>query len=90
MAAAGTGIVLTAVFATVSVNPDGANGLLYGETKLLFANVVGGLVVALYSMGATYFIFKLVPMITPVRVTTLEEETGLDVTQHGENILILE
>lgn len=83
------GTILTAVFATKEINPAGANGLLYGETDLLVANCVGALAVIAYTMVMTFVVLKIVRRITPVRVTEAEENDGLDATQHGEKVLIL-
>ena len=83
------GTILTAVFATKTVNPAGADGLLYGGTALFNANMIGAIVVIGYTMVMTYVIFKLVSFFMPVRVTQEEEEDGLDATQHGEKAFIL-
>ena len=37
-------------------------------------------------MVVTFIIIKLVGMITPIRVESGEETSGLDSTQHGEKI----
>ncbi len=83
------GTILTAVFATTSVNPAGANGLLYGGTKVLIANGVGALAVIVYVMIMTYAVLKLVALVTPIRVTREDEASGLDATQHGERVFTL-
>jgi Amt family ammonium transporter len=83
------GSILTAVFATTTVNSAGANGLWYGDTKLFFANLVGAMAVIAYTMVMTYIVFKLVGFIIPVRVSEADEKSGLDATQHGEKAFIL-
>lgn len=83
------GTILTAVFATTEVNPAGANGLLYGGTDLLYANVIGALAVLSYTIAMTACIFFLVGKIMPVRVSKQDEDAGLDVTQHGERAFVV-
>lgn len=83
------GTILTAVFATTQINPDGADGLLYGDASLMIANMTGAIVVAVYTMVVTLIIIQAVRFITPVRVTPQEELKGLDISQHGEKAFSL-
>lgn len=83
------GTLLTAVFATTSVNPAGADGLLYGGTALFMANGLAALAVISYTIAVTAFIFWAVDKVMTVRVSAADEETGLDVTQHGERAFIV-
>lgn len=83
------GTILTAVFATKTVNPAGADGLLYGGTELLYANVIGALAVISYTIMMTAFILYVTGKIMRVRVSTQDEEHGLDVTQHGERAFVV-
>ncbi len=79
------GILMTGLLATTTINPAGADGLLNGGEKLFFANLVGILSVAVYSMIATIVIIKLVNIFVTVRVSESDESQGLDSTQHGES-----
>lgn len=83
------GTILTAVFASKAVNPAGADGLLYGGTDLLYANVIGALAVLSYTIAMTAFIFFVVGKIMPVRVSKQDEDDGLDITQHGERAFVV-
>jgi len=83
------GTILTAVFATKTINPAGADGLLYGGTALMSANVIGALAVVSYTIAVTAFIFWAVGKFMRVRVTAQDEEYGLDVTQHGERAFVV-
>jgi Amt family ammonium transporter len=80
------GAILTGVFTTKDVNPNGYDGLLYGETRVLAANLVGVFAVSIYACVMTYVILKLTNYMTPVRVSQEEEEQGLDQTQHNEKV----
>jgi Amt family ammonium transporter len=78
------GALATGVFATVAVNPAGADGLLAGNAGLIGTQLLGVLVVAAYSAVATAAILTVVNLIVPIRVTAPAEEAGLDLAQHGE------
>jgi Amt family ammonium transporter len=80
------GSIMTAVFASKAINPAATEGLLNGGTDLFKANLIGTVVVAGYSMVMTFVIIKAVNLVTPVRVSTTEEDSGLDLSQHGESI----
>ncbi|HKP11935.1 MAG TPA: ammonium transporter [Blastocatellia bacterium] len=78
------GAIATGIFATKSVNPAGADGLLYGNAPQLVTQLIG--VAASWGLAivGTFVILKLVNVVTPLRVTEEEETTGLDLALHGE------
>ncbi|MEJ2280717.1 MAG: ammonium transporter [Candidatus Bathyarchaeota archaeon] len=76
------GSIATGLFATVMVND--VNGLFYGNVDLLVAQILSVLVVAAYSFFGSYLLLKLINVFSPLRVSSEEEEQGLDITQHGE------
>lgn len=78
------GSIATAVFATTSVNPAGANGLLYGNFDLLKAHLIGIAACALYTSVVTFAILKIISLFAKLRTENEEESVGLDVTLHGE------
>ncbi|MES2329130.1 MAG: ammonium transporter [Bacteroidota bacterium] len=78
------GILMTGIFATKTVNSAGADGLLYGGTAFFFTQVKALLIVVGYSFAVSFLIFKFINFILPLRVSTEEEELGLDATQHNE------
>jgi Amt family ammonium transporter len=84
------GALATGLFATLAVNPGGANGLFYDNPGQLTSQIIAIVVVALYSFVGSYVILKIVAAITPLRVTHEEEEAGLDVSQHGEHAYALD
>ena len=81
------GMLLTGVFATKAVNGAGADGLWLGNASFLFTQLKGMLIAVTYSFVASYLIFKFINFILPLRVTSEEEELGLDATQHNEKYL---
>lgn len=78
------GMLLTGVFATKTVNNLGADGLLYGGYEFFFIQLKGAVLVIVFSFVVSYFVFKLVNIFQPIRVSSEEEEAGLDTTQHNE------
>jgi len=78
------GALATGLFATLAVNPAGANGLVYGEPDLLWKQGVAAAVTWIYSALATWLILKVVDLTVGLRVAEREEVLGLDATQHGE------
>ena len=79
------GSVLTGIFATVLINPDGANGLLYGSFKLFNAQIVSTIASIAFSFLGTILILYIIDKISGLRVSEFEEMQGLDISQHGEN-----
>jgi Amt family ammonium transporter len=78
------GMILTGIFATKTVNSAGPNGLLYGDTAFFLTQLKALLIVIPFSFIVSFAIFKLVNLIEPIRVTSEEEEMGLDASQHDE------
>lgn len=78
------GMLLTGIFATKTVNPAGVDGLFYGNPAFFFTQLKGVVIVAAYSFVVSFIIFKLINLIQPIRVTSEEEEEGLDASQHNE------
>lgn len=81
------GMLMTGLFATTAINSAGNNGAFYGNIGFFFTQLKGMLIVVAYSFTVSYVIFKLVNLIQPIRVTSEEEELGLDATQHNEKYL---
>jgi len=76
------GSVATGLFATTLVN--NVDGLFYGNVDLLIAQILSVLIVAAYSFVGSYILLKIINVFSPLRVSSEEEETGLDLSQHGE------
>ena len=81
------GMILTGVFATKAVNGAGPNGLFYGDAVFFITQLKGMAIVVSYSFIVSYGIFKLINLIQPIRVSSEEEEMGLDESQHNEKYL---
>jgi ammonium transporter, Amt family len=66
------------------MNSAGANGLFYGNPKQLGIQFLAVVVTMVFTFGVTYVIAKVLDMSIGLRVTTMEEEVGLDISAHGE------
>jgi Amt family ammonium transporter len=78
------GALATGIWATKTINPDGANGLLYGNPAQLWIQAKAVIVTLVYSFVIGAILFKLVDAATGLRVSEHEERIGLDLTQHRE------
>jgi Amt family ammonium transporter len=81
------GMLLTGVFATKAVNAAGNDGLFFGNFTFFFTQVKAMAIAVVYSFGVSFLIFKFINFILPLRVSSEEEEIGLDATQHNEKYL---
>jgi ammonium transporter, Amt family len=78
--AATLGALLTGVFATKLVNPDGADASL----SLLGWQAVGVLVTLAWSATVSYVLYKVVGAIFPLRADEQDEWAGMDAAESGE------
>lgn len=82
------GAILTGVFATNSVNAifgDGAPvGLIDGNSGQFVNNTLGAILTWVLAAVATFILLKIVDAIVGLRVSDSDENTGLDLSQHGE------
>jgi Amt family ammonium transporter len=76
------GSIATGLFATTMVN--NVDGLFYGDSSLLIAQVLSVLFVAAFSFFGSLLLLKLINIVSPLRVSPEEEDSGLDLSQHGE------
>jgi len=74
------GMILTAVFAKDV-------GLVYGEVDTFILHIGATIAVILFAFFGSLLIYKLVDYILPIRVREDQEEKGLDLSQHGEEII---
>lgn len=79
------GTIATGLFAQKLINPSGADGLFFGNSRVLIAQALGILVAIVYSFVLTAVILKVLDWTTGVRVSIEDEVEGLDLSQHGES-----
>ncbi len=81
------GAIATGIFAVSlggTLAPEFREGLIAGEWRLLWDQLVGIVAVSAYSFILTYGILKVLDMTFGVRVDPDDEEIGIDISQHGE------
>jgi Amt family ammonium transporter len=78
------GALATGIFASISVNSAGADGLLFGNLMQPVKQLVGIAAVWIFAFVATWVLGKIVDLTVGLRVGRTEEAVGLDIAQHGE------
>jgi Amt family ammonium transporter len=78
------GALATGIFASVAVNPAGANGLIFGNAMQLARQLLAVVVVWAFAFVGTWVLGKIVDVTIGLRVNATEETVGLDISQHGE------
>ncbi len=78
------GTIATGLFASVAINATGPNGLFYGNPAQLGIQAVAVVIVAAFAFFGSFAILKIINVFMPLRVSAKEEDTGLDISQHGE------
>lgn len=78
------GAVLTGVFASKTVNPAGADGLLYGNAGLLGVQLLAVVATMAFAAVVSLVILFALQAIMPLRVPVDVEVQGIDLAEHGE------
>ncbi len=78
------GALLTGVFAQKALNDAGNNGALFGNLKQLGVQAIGVVAAGAYAVVMTFLIWKVVGLVTTIRVSEPDEREGLDTALHGE------
>ncbi|MDQ7033168.1 MAG: ammonium transporter [Desulfonauticus sp.] len=79
------GALATGLFASKIINPNGANGLFFGNPSQLWIQFVSIVATCLFSFLISYIILKFINALLGLRVNNEDEETGLDLSEHSEN-----
>jgi Amt family ammonium transporter len=77
------GAIATGVFATTAINAAGA-GLIDGNPGQVLTQLIAVGATIAYAVVATFIIVKVVDVVMGMRVSSHEEEMGLDLAVHGE------
>jgi Amt family ammonium transporter len=78
------GALATGLFATTAVNAAGANGLFFGNPRLLAIQALAVVVSLVYSFGVSFLLLKVLDKTMGLRVEKEDEVMGLDLSMHGE------
>lgn len=67
------------------MNPTGANGLIFGNPRLLGIQILGIVVCSLWAALVTFVLLKMLERILgKIRINEEQEEVGLDQIDHEE------
>lgn len=83
------GALATGLFASKAINPDGANGLFFGNPSQLGVQAIAVLASMVLAFVGTIILLKIVDALMGMRVSDEEEGIGLDLSQHDETAYIL-
>jgi Amt family ammonium transporter len=79
------GGIATGIFTQKSINASAKwDGLLFGETKLMVAQLLSIVITIALSSIATFVILSVIKLFIPIRVSKNEEALGLDLAEHRE------
>ncbi len=78
------GALATGMFASLAINPGGADGLFFGNPGLLFTQAVDAGATIIYSVVASFIILTAIDLVIGLRVELDDEVQGLDIAQHSE------
>ena len=78
------GTIMLGVFASKAINPNGADGLIYGNPTFFFTELIAVVFASAYAFFFTYLMLKVINKMVRVKVNAAEEEMGLDELYHGE------
>ena len=78
------GAIATGLFATKTINPDGADGLFYGNPGQMKAQIIAVVASWVLAFVGTVIILKVLDAIMGLRVPEEDEVAGLDLSQHSE------
>ena len=82
------GSIAIGLVATTIINPNGPDGLLYGNSLQLATQALGVAVAAVLAFVVTILIMKVIDATIGLKVKEEEEEIGLDITQHAERAYV--
>lgn len=83
------GALATGLFASKAINPDGPNGLFFGNPSQLGVQAIAVLASMALAFVGTIILLKIVDALMGLRVSDEEEGIGLDLSQHDETAYIL-
>jgi Amt family ammonium transporter len=78
------GALATGLFASTRINPDGANGLFFGNPGQLWIQFVSVIATMAFACVMTLIIIKIVDITVGLRITEEDEVRGMDVSLHNE------
>jgi Amt family ammonium transporter len=87
---AGTwGAIATGIFASKAINPQGADGLLFGGMALFKSQCLSVAVAWFWTFVSTYILVKAIDKVLHFTVTENEQEAGLDRFHYGKVSIVV-
>jgi Amt family ammonium transporter len=83
------GLLAAGLFANHIVNPNGPDGLFFGNPKQLGIQCIAILVTIVYTFVLTYILLIIIDKIFSLRIPEGDEISGLDLSQHDEKAYVL-
>jgi len=77
------GSIAIGIFGSKKINPNGQDGLLFGNPKQLGIQTLGVVVAAGWAIFWTAMILIILNKLMNIRITEKDEKIGLDLIQHG-------
>lgn len=78
------GALATGLFASKIINPDGRDGLFLGDASTLWVQLISVVATWIFAAVMTAIILKILDATMGLRVSTEDEQMGLDLSQHNE------
>ena len=75
------GMIATGVFAREV-------GLIAGESRMFLLQLAALAIASTYTFAGSYILYKVTDAIIPMRVPEEQERVGLDLSQHGESLIL--
>ncbi len=83
------GALATGLFASTAVNPDGADGLFFGNPGQLWPQFLSVVITWVFAFTMSVVILKILDLAMGLRVSEEDEVRGLDIAQHSETAYTL-
>ena len=77
------GAIATGLFASLEINPDGRNGLFYGNPEQLWLQIKPVIYVTIWSGGCTWILLLLLKHTIGIRASAEHERIGLDFAEQS-------
>jgi len=78
------GLLAAGLFASMAINPGGADGLFYGNPSQLGMQAFAVVVTIVYAFAVSYVLLKMIDKLFGLRVSERDEINGLDLSEHEE------
>jgi Amt family ammonium transporter len=78
------GALATGLFASKAINSGGADGLFFGNPSQLWLQFIAVVAAWVLAFVGTFIILKVIDWTMGLRVSSEDEQLGLDLSQHEE------